>query len=273
MSPDWPLQTLFTQHEAAARIGCFLVFFAAIALAERRFPRRAPLVRPSLRWFANISVHVVNSILPRLVFPLLPVGLALLWEERGWGLLNGIGLPGAAAGVIGFVALDFVIYVQHVLFHHVDLFWRLHRMHHLDLDLDLTTALRFHPLEILVSLAIKLAAVALLGPPAPAVLLFEVLLNGMTMFNHGNFRIPERPDGLLRRLVVTPDMHLTHHSTLRQENTRNFGFNFSFWDRLFGTYLAEPAAGRQGMVIGLTNFQDVRYERFWKMIINPLEKK
>jgi sterol desaturase/sphingolipid hydroxylase (fatty acid hydroxylase superfamily) len=146
-------------------------------------------------------------------------------------------------------------------------------MHHLDLDLDLTTALRFHPLEILVSLAIKLAAVALLGPPAPAVLLFEVLLNGMTMFNHGNFRIPERPDGLLRRLVVTPDMHLTHHSTLRQENTRNFGFNFSFWDRLFGTYLAEPAAGRQGMVIGLTNFQDVRYERFWKMIINPLEKK
>jgi sterol desaturase/sphingolipid hydroxylase (fatty acid hydroxylase superfamily) len=145
-------------------------------------------------------------------------------------------------------------------------------MHHLDLDLDLTTALRFHPLEILVSLAIKLAAVALLAPPAAAVLVFEVLLNGMTLFNHGNFRIPARTDGLLRRLLVTPDMHLTHHSTLRQENNRNFGFNFSFWDRLCGTYLAEPSAGRQGMVIGLADFQDLRYERFLKMIANPFEK-
>jgi sterol desaturase/sphingolipid hydroxylase (fatty acid hydroxylase superfamily) len=145
-------------------------------------------------------------------------------------------------------------------------------MHHTDLDLDLTSALRFHPLEIVVSLLIKMAAVALLGPPALAVFLFEILLNGMAMFNHGNFRIPARPDSLLRWILVTPDMHRVHHSILPRELNRNFGFNLSWWDRLFGTYQAEPAAGHEGMTIGLTGFLDVRYARFWKMILNPFEK-
>jgi sterol desaturase/sphingolipid hydroxylase (fatty acid hydroxylase superfamily) len=269
---DRGLTPILIQHEAGVRIACFLVFFAFIALAEWRSPRRHPIVRPSVRWFANVSVHVVNGILPRLLFPLLPVGMAVLWAEKGWGLLNAVALPEAAAVVLSLLILDFVVYAQHFLFHHVPFFWRLHRMHHTDLDLDLTSALRFHPLEILVSLAIKLAVVALLGPPALAVLIFEVLLNAMAMFNHGNFRIPARLDGLLRRFVVTPDMHLVHHSTLRQENNRNFGFNLSLWDRLCGTYLAEPSAGRAGMVIGLADFQDLRYTRFWKMILNPLEK-
>jgi sterol desaturase/sphingolipid hydroxylase (fatty acid hydroxylase superfamily) len=270
--PDTGFHLNFSQHEIALRTGCFLLVFAVIVLAEILAPRRPLTVKKSLRWFGNLSIHLVNGILPYLLFPILPVGLAILWAQKGWGLLNIAPLPEAAAILLGVLALDLVIYTQHVLFHQVHFFWRLHRMHHTDLDLDLTSALRFHPLEIVISLLIKMAVVALLGPPAVAVFVFEIFLNGMAMFNHGNFRIPARPDRLLRRIVVTPDMHLVHHSTLRQESNHNYGFNLSWWDRLFGTYQAEPAAGREGMSIGLTGFLDVRYARFWKMILNPLEK-
>ena len=260
------------QHETAIRIGCFLVIFAAIALAEIIFPRRPLTVKKSLRWFVNLSVHLLNITVSRLAFPLLPVGLAILWAEKGWGLLNIVTPPEAVAIILSILVLDLVIYAQHVLFHRVHFFWRLHRMHHTDMDLDLTSALRFHPLEIVISLLIKMAAVAVLGPPAVAVFIFEVLLNGMAMFNHGNLRIPVLPDRLLRRIVVTPDMHRVHHSVLLGESNRNFGFNLPWWDRLFRTYQAQPAAGHEGMTIGLTGFLDVRYERFWKMIMIPLEK-
>lgn len=270
--PDTAFHLNVSQHEAVIRIGCFLVLFTVIAIAEIVAPRRPLSVKKSLRWFGNLSVHLVNGILPRLLFPILPVGMAVLWAQKGWGLLNIDPLPEAAAILLGVLALDLVIYAQHVLFHRVHFFWRLHRMHHTDLDLDLTSALRFHPLEIVISLLIKMAVVALLGPPAVAVFIFEILLNGMAMFNHGNFRIPARPDRLLRRIVVTPDMHRVHHSVLLQESNRNFGFNLSWWDRLFGTYQAQPSAGHEGMSIGLTGFLDVRYARFWKMILNPLDK-
>jgi sterol desaturase/sphingolipid hydroxylase (fatty acid hydroxylase superfamily) len=261
-----------SQHETAIRIGCFLVLFAVIAVAEILAPRRPLTVKRFLRWFGNWSVHLVNSLFPRLLFPILPVGMAVLWAQKGWGLLNIAPLPEAAAIIISVLAFDLVIYAQHVLFHRVHFFWRLHRMHHTDLDLDLTSALRFHPLEIVISLLIKMAVVALLGPPAIAVFVFEILLNGMAMFNHGNFRIPAWPDSLLRRIVVTPDMHRIHHSILRQESNHNFGFNLSWWDRLFGTYQTQPSAGHEGMTIGLTGFMDIRYARFWKMILNPWEK-
>ncbi len=270
--PDTGFHLNFPQHEAAIRIGCFLVLFAVIAIAELLAPRRPLIVKKSLRWFGNLSVHLVNGVLPRLLFPILPVGMAVLWAQKGWGLLNIAPLPEAAAVLLSVLALDLVIYAQHVLFHRVHFFWRLHRMHHTDLDLDLTSALRFHPFEIAISLLIKMAVVALLGPPAVAVFVFEILLNGMAMFNHGNFRIPARPDRLLRRIVVTPDMHRVHHSILPRELNRNFGFNLSWWDRLFGTYQAQPSAGHKLMSIGLTGFRDVRYARFWKMILNPLEK-
>ena len=270
--PDMGFQLNFSEHETVIRIGCFLAIFTAVAIAEIVIPRRPLIVKKSLRWFGNWSVHLVNGVLPRLLFPILPVGMAVLWAQKGWGLLNITPLPEAAAILLSVLALDLVIYAQHLLFHRASFFWRLHRMHHTDLDLDLTSALRFHPMEIMISLLIKMAVVAVLGPPALAVFIFEVLLNGMAMFNHGNFRIPARPDRLLRRIVVTPDMHLVHHSILRQESNHNFGFNLSWWDRLFGTYQAEPAAGREGMIIGLTGFLDVRYARFWKMILNPLEK-
>lgn len=271
--PDTGFHLNFPQHEAVLRIGFFLVIFAVIAIAEIIAPRRPLTLKRSLRWFGNLSIHLVNGILPRLLFPILPVGLAVLWARNGWGLLNMVPFPKWAAFLLTIVALDLVVYAQHVLFHRVRPFWLLHRMHHTDMDIDLTSALRFHPLEILASLLLKMAAVALLGSPAVAVFIFEVILNGMAMFNHGNLRIPALPDKLLRGIVVTPDMHRVHHSVLPREFNRNFGFNLSVWDRLFGTYQAQPSAGHEGMTIGLTGFLDPRYARFWKMILNPLEKK
>jgi sterol desaturase/sphingolipid hydroxylase (fatty acid hydroxylase superfamily) len=270
--PDTGFHLIFLEHETAIRIGCFLVIFAVIAIMEIVAPRRPLTVKKSLRWFGNLSVHLLNGAVSRLAFPLLPVGMAILWAQKGWGLLNIAPLPEAAAIILTIPALDLVIYAQHVLFHRVHFFWRLHRMHHTDMDLDLTSALRFHPLEIVISLLIKMAAVAVLGPPALAVLIFEILLNGMAMFNHGNYRIPARMDDRLRKIVVTPDMHLVHHSSLRQESNHNYGFNLSWWDRLFRTYQAEPAAGRERMTIGLSGFLDDRYARFGKMILNPFEK-
>jgi len=269
---DTGSQVHFSQYEAILRIGCFLLIFAVIALAELLAPRRPLTVKKSSRWFGNLSIQLVNGLLPRLLFPILPVGLAVLWAEKGWGLLNIVPIPEAAAILLTLLLLDLVIYAQHVLFHRVYPFWRLHRMHHTDLDLDLTSALRFHPLEIVISLLIKMAVVALLGPPAVAVLVFEILLNGIAMFNHGNLRIPARPDNLLRRIVVTPDMHRVHHSILPRELNRNFGFNLSWWDRLFGTYQAQPAAGHDGMTIGLKGYLDIRYTGFWRMIMLPFTK-
>lgn len=260
------------QQEAALRVACFLIIFAVIAVVEVLAPRRPLMVRKSLRWFGNLSVHLVNGLLPRLLFPILPVGLALIWARKGWGLLNLFPLPEGAALVLSVLILDLVIYAQHWAFHRHHLLWRLHRMHHTDLDIDLTSALRFHPLEILCSLGIKMAVVALLGPPAMGVLIFEILLNGMAMFNHGNVRIPVAADGMLRSVVVTPDMHRVHHSIVPQERNRNFGFNLSWWDRLFGTYQAQPAAGHDKMIIGIKGFLDIRYARFIKMLMNPFEK-
>jgi sterol desaturase/sphingolipid hydroxylase (fatty acid hydroxylase superfamily) len=262
----------FLQHETEIRIGCFLGIFIVIAVMENVVPRRPLIVKKSLRWFGNLSVQLVNGVIPRLLFPILPVGIAALWTQKGWGLLNTVPLPATATILLSLLVLDMAIYAQHVLFHRIHFFWRIHRMHHTDMDLDLTSALRFHPLEIVISLLIKMAVVAALGAPAVAVFIFEIILNGMAMFNHGNFRIPARPDNLLRRIVVTPDMHLVHHSIVRHESNHNFGFNLSWWDRLFGTYQAEPAAGREKMIIGLTGFLDVRYARFGKMILNPFEE-
>jgi len=269
--PDTYFPSSFLPHETAIRSGCFLGIFIVIAVLESAAPRRPLIVNRPLRWFGNLSVQLVNGILPRLLFPILPVGMAALWAQKGWGLLNVAPMPSTVAVLSSLLVFDLVIYAQHFLFHRINLCWRIHRMHHTDMDLDLTTALRFHPLEIVISLLVKMAVVAALGPPAVAVFIFEALLNGMAMFNHGNFRIPARMDNRLRKIVVTPDMHLVHHSTDRQESNHNYGFNLSWWDRLFGTYQAEPAAGRERMTIGLSGFLDDRYARFWRMILNPLE--
>ncbi|MEP7029740.1 MAG: sterol desaturase family protein [Pseudolabrys sp.] len=198
--------------------------------------------------------------------------MALIASERGWGLFNLLGFPAWAAILTGLIALDFVIYIQHVVMHHVPVLWRLHRMHHADLDIDVTTGVRFHPIEILFSMAIKIAAVAALGVPAVAVLIFEVVLNATSMFNHSNVALPPRLDAIARWIVVTPQMHQVHHSTERVETDSNFGFNLPWWDRLFGTYRAEPAAGEQNIVIGLPIFRGSSERSLIRLLTQPFRR-
>jgi sterol desaturase/sphingolipid hydroxylase (fatty acid hydroxylase superfamily) len=255
--------------EPYIRLGAFFGVFAAMALWEWAAPRRKRLVSRWVRWPNNLAITAINTALLRVIFPTAAVGLALLAEQRGWGLLNNLPLPDWGKIVLAVVALDFVIYLQHVMFHAVPLFWRLHRMHHADLDFDVTTGARFHPVEILVSMVIKLAAVAALGAPALAVLIFEVLLNATSMFNHANVRLPARIDRVLRWVVVTPEMHRVHHSVVPAETNSNFGFNAPWWDRLFGTYRAQPAAGHEGMTIGLTQFRDPRELWLDRLLLQP----
>jgi sterol desaturase/sphingolipid hydroxylase (fatty acid hydroxylase superfamily) len=242
--------------ETAIHLGFFLGIFILVAICEILAPRRALTTSKASRWLANLVIVALNPLSVRLVFPVLPVALALVVTERQWGLLNNVDLPYWLKVAAGVIALDFSIYLQHILHHAVPALWRLHMVHHADLDLDLTTGLRFHPLEIVVSMGIKLMAVAALGPPAPAVLIFEVALNGTSMFNHGNIHIATGVDRILRLFVVTPDMHRVHHSVIIRETNSNYGFNFPWWDRLLGTYKNQPDRGHEGMTIGLSQFRD-----------------
>jgi sterol desaturase/sphingolipid hydroxylase (fatty acid hydroxylase superfamily) len=266
------MEAVLLQHEPWVRMASFAAVLAAMALWEVLAPRRILAHPRVLRWPANLGIALLNAALLRLAVPMAAVGLAAAAGERGWGLLNQLELPswlGLAAAV---VALDLVIYVQHGLFHAVPALWRLHRMHHADLDFDVTTGTRFHPVEILLSAGIKLAAVAALGPSALAVLVFEVLLNATAMFNHANVRLPLAADRRLRWLVVTPDMHRVHHSAVPAETNRNFGFSLPWWDRLFGTYLAQPAAGHERMAIGIPEFRDAAELRLHRLLLQPLRE-
>jgi sterol desaturase/sphingolipid hydroxylase (fatty acid hydroxylase superfamily) len=257
-------------NEPMIRMSVFLGILVVMAAWEVAAPRRRREIPRILRWTNNLGVVVVDTILVRLTFPIAAVGLALIAEERGWGVFNVIEAPGWVAFIVSVMVLDLVIYFQHILFHAVPALWRLHRMHHADLEFDVTTGLRFHPIEIVLSMGIKLAAVAVLGPPATAVLVFEVLLNGTAMFNHSNIRIPLGLDRALRWVVVTPDMHRVHHSVVPQETNSNFGFNLPWWDRLFGTYRAQPAEGHDGMTIGIELFRARRDLWLDRMLIQPL---
>ena len=256
-------------YEAPIRVAAFLAMLAAMALWELAAPRRRMDIPRLLRWSNNLALVVIDSILVRLAFPVLAVGVAVIAGERGWGLLNAIALPGWLAGIIAFVALDLAIYLQHVLFHAVPALWRLHRMHHADLEFDTTTGVRFHPVEILLSMGLKLGVVAALGAPALAVLIFEVLLNATALFNHANIDLPRRIDATLRLFVVTPDMHRVHHSIHPSETNSNFGFNLPWWDRLLGTYRAQPRDGHEGMTIGITAFRTRRELWLDRMLLQP----
>jgi sterol desaturase/sphingolipid hydroxylase (fatty acid hydroxylase superfamily) len=255
--------------EIAVRVGCYAVVFAAMALWEWYAPRRKLSVGRRPRWPGNLGILAVDIAAVRLLVPTTAVGVALIVAREGWGLFNLLGLPLWATVPAGVIALDFVIYCQHVMFHHVPVLWRLHRMHHADLDIDVTTGVRFHPLEILLSLAIKIAAVAALGVPAVAVLVFEVLLNTTSMFNHTNVKLPPWLEAVARWIVVTPQMHQVHHSIVRAETDSNFGFNLPWWDRLFGTYRAEPVAGETGIVIGLPIFRDRAELHITRLLTQP----
>jgi sterol desaturase/sphingolipid hydroxylase (fatty acid hydroxylase superfamily) len=259
-------------HEPLIRLAVFAGILALMAGLEAWLPRRQRSAGRWLRWPSNLGVVVVDSLVVRLVFPTAAVGLALALEGRGVGLLPWLGLSEPLAILMAVMLLDLAIYLQHVMFHAVPALWRLHRMHHADLDFDVTTGLRFHPIEILLSMVIKLMVVVALGAPAVAVLVFEVLLNATAMFNHANLRLPERLDRLLRLVLVTPDMHRVHHSVVPRETNSNFGFNLAVWDRIFGTYRAQPAAGHETMTIGIEQFRDPRELRLDRMLTQPLRE-
>jgi sterol desaturase/sphingolipid hydroxylase (fatty acid hydroxylase superfamily) len=260
----------FVANEILIRSSAFLCVFVVMAAFEVAVPRRRREIPRLLRWTNNLGVVVIDTILVRLAFPLVAVGIALLAEERGWGLFNAVEIPAWAAFAVTLLALDLAIYLQHVMFHAVPAFWRLHRMHHADLEFDVTTGLRFHPVEILLSMGIKIGVVAALGPPAAAVLVFDLLLNATAMFNHSNVRIPPGVDRVLRWFVVTPDMHRVHHSIHPNETNSNFGFNLPWWDRLLGTYRAQPKEGHEGMTIGVEQFRTRRDLWLDRMLIQPL---
>lgn len=259
-------------HEPLIRLVVFAGILALMAGLEAWLPRRQRSAGRWLRWPSNLGVVVVDSLVVRLVFPTAAVGVAMAAEAKGAGLLPWLGLPQPLAALLAVILLDLAIYLQHVMFHAVPVLWRLHRMHHADLDIDVTTGLRFHPVEILLSMVIKLMVVVALGAPAVAVLVFEVLLNATAMFNHANLRLPERLDRLLRLVLVTPDMHRVHHSVVPRETNSNFGFNLALWDRVFGTYRAQPAAGHEGMTIGIEQFRDPRELRLDRMLTQPLRE-
>lgn len=263
-------ETLLAQ-EPTIRIVLFLGILIAMAMWEVAAPRRRVEIPRVIRWSNNIGVVIIDTILVRLAFPVAAVGLAVVAGEKDWGLFNILGAPDWLAIVVAVLVLDLAIYLQHVIFHAVPGLWRLHRMHHADLEFDVTTALRFHPVEILMSMGIKLGVVAALGPPAIAVLIFEVLLNGTAMFNHSNIRLPKKIDAVLRLFVVTPDMHRVHHSIHASETNSNFGFNMPWWDRLLGTYTAQPRDGHEGMTIGIEQFRTRRDLWLDQMLIQPLK--
>lgn len=256
-------------HEPAVRLGAFFTVFALMAAWELLAARRPLRLPKGRRWASNLGLVVLNTVVLRLLAPTAAVGLALVAEERGIGLLQLFALPDWLKVVLAVAALDLAIYLQHVLFHAVPALWRLHMVHHADLDYDLTTGARFHPVEILLSMGIKLGVVLALGPPAIAVLIFEVLLNATAMFNHGNVSLPPRLDAALRLVVVTPDMHRVHHSVIPSETNRNFGFNLPWWDRLLGTYKAAPRAGHDAMIIGVEHLQQPQLQGIPWMVALP----
>ncbi len=263
------MNNFILEHEPGIRLTFFFGILVLVTTWELLAPRRSLTTSKTSRWFSNLSIVLIDSLAVRLLMPLQAVGVALFVAKHGWGILNNVTLPDWAGIVLGILGLDLVIYLQHAMFHAIPVFWRLHRMHHTDLDFDVTTGVRFHPIEIFLSMGIKMAAVMVLGASAIAVVLFEVLLNATSMFNHGNVRLPGRIDRMLRLLVVTPEMHRVHHSVVIQEHNSNFGFNFPWWDRLLGTYQDQPARGHAGMAIGLSQFREPKRLTLLRLLILP----
>ena len=258
-------------NEPAVRVAIFAAAFALIATSEMVAPRRPLTVPRRSRWPSNLAIVLLNTVLVRVLLPVTAVSMAMLAEERGWGLFHASGsLPAWLVIPATVVVLDLAIYLQHVLFHAVPMLWRLHRMHHADLDVDVTTGARFHPIEIVLSMLLKFGVIATLGAPPLGVFVFELLLSTGSLFNHGNLRLPLRADRILRWIVVTPDMHRVHHSAAPEETNRNFGFTLSWWDWIGGTYRAQPAAGHAGMALGIAQFRNVSDLRLDRLLLQPV---
>ena len=261
--------SIILDNQFVVRLSALLVIVLLVAGWEVLKPRRPLSISKFLRWTNNWSISILNTVLLSLVFPVMAVGVAVLASERNWGLFNLLDVPALLSIPSFILAFDFAIYWQHRFYHWVPVLWRLHRMHHADPDFDVSTGIRFHPASIILSMLIKMLVVVLLGPPALAVLISEVLLNVTTMFNHGNIFISPGIDKFLRLFLVTPDMHRLHHSVIVRETNSNFGFNFPWWDRLFGTYQAQPDAGHEAMQIGTHEFREQEEERLGRMLLQP----
>lgn len=260
------------EHEGLIRLTCFIAVFVVVAYAETVAPRRVLSVSKGQRWFNNLGIIALGSLMVKGLFPFAATGIAMAAEAKGWGLFHLLQWPLWLRVIVAILILDLVIYLQHLMFHAVPLLWRLHMVHHADLDLDVSSGLRFHPLEIAISMVIKMTVVAALGVPVIAVLLFEITLNATAMFNHGNLHLPQSVDRVLRWITVTPDMHRVHHSVLIRETNSNFGFNFPWWDRLCGTYRAQPAAGHTDMTIGIGPFREPQQVTLPRLLILPFGK-
>jgi len=258
-----------TDYEGLLRLGIFAGVLVLMMALESLWPRRTRRCDRLLRWPANFTIAMLDTVLLRLLFPAAAVGFAAVMAERGIGLFNQVSAPGLVVIIASMLLLDLTIYVQHVVFHRTPVLWRIHRMHHTDLDVDVTTGARFHPLEIVLSMFIKCGVIAISGAPAVAVLWFEVLLNACSMFNHANLRLPVQLDHIVRKLIVTPDMHRIHHSVRPAETNSNYGFNLSCWDRLFRTYTEAPAAGHEKMQLGLAEWQTTDELRITRMLALP----
>jgi sterol desaturase/sphingolipid hydroxylase (fatty acid hydroxylase superfamily) len=262
------------ENEVIIRLSFFFGVFAFMVLWEIIAPRRALTVSKFIRWSNNLGLVFFNSFILRILFPAAAVGVAAFAQTHGWGLLNYYELPLLLAVIIAVIAMDFIIYLQHVMVHAVPLLWRLHRVHHADLDYDVTTGARFHTLEIILSMLIKFATIIVLGAPVVAVVIFEVVLNALAMFNHGNVGLPKSLDSFLRWFIVTPDMHRVHHSVEDDETNSNFGFNLTWWDRLFGTYREQPRGGQLGFTIGIHKYRDLKQTNLiMGMLLLPFKGK
>lgn len=265
---------MFELSEAQVRLGVFVGLFLVLAASEILAPRRTPKPVKARRWLTNWAIVIIDSAVLRLVFTGAAVGVALWAESNGYGLFNQVEVPFLLSFLVSFVVLDFAIWLAHLASHKIPLLWAVHRMHHADVDFDVTTAIRFHPIEILLSMLWKMVLVIALGAPVACVLVFEIVLNGLAMFNHSNLKLPLWLDAIIRLFIVTPDMHRVHHSIINRETDSNYGFNFSVWDRLFGTYIDQPEEGHKGMTIGLAAWQDERPTRLlWSLKVPFLKSK
>jgi len=259
-------------NEPVIRLGSFAGIFGLMAIWEILASRRELTTGKGRRWLGNLSLVVLDTLVVRLLFPTAALGMAAMVKDLGWGVLNVVSVPYWSAVLISIVVLDLAIYFQHVMFHALPALWRLHMVHHADLDLDVTSGSRFHPIEIVLSMFIKLGVISVLGPPLLGVLIFEVVLNALAMFNHANARIPLPLDRVLRWIIVTPDMHRVHHSVEKPEHNSNFGFNLSCWDRVLGTYKDQPAKGHEGMIIGLKSFRERSWQSLPRLLSMPFFK-
>lgn len=261
-----------TDNQSLLRLGTFFLLIGLFLILERQWPKRVVVSQSVNRWFSNFGLLLLNIIAVRLLVPLATFEAALLAAENNWGLFNLLNLPLVINLLISIVVFDLLIYIQHVVFHQVPLFWRIHRVHHTDTEFDVTTGVRFHPFEIVLSLLYKLAAVFVFGPMALSIIIYEILLNAASLFTHSNVRLTKTSDALIRKVFVTPDMHRVHHSVIRQETDSNYGNIFSCWDKLFKTYRAQPEAGHEKMMIGLNEYRETSKIKLMNLLKLPFIK-